>query len=207
MQTGQCSGNASLMLVIGIGMKQADGDRFDGILSAQPPQAPADGFAKRLQHSAVGSQTLFDSDTAGRVDDRRRALDLQITEVSAVLAADDEHILKACGRNKQGARTPALEKGIGADRGAVDNLKLRRQGQPGRVIGMGEEMQQPGQDGPDRVVGGGRNLMGYGGRTVQQKKIGEGAAGIDPEFHGNECSSLRAWKRLNVCRNRQKPRY
>ena len=105
-----------------------------------------------------------------------------------VLAPDLEQVGEAAGCDQSGAGAAFLQQRVGSDRHPV-----------GERLDRGGPGTGPLEDGADRahhprrlVSRGGRHLRGVDGAVVEQDRVGEGPADVDPEQHRLSCQLLLA---------------
>ena len=103
---------------IGVGMQEADRDRFD-LLRLQPLDGARDLFLRKRRHfRAVVRDAARDFDAAIARRGRHRLRDVEVEVMRPALARELEHVAKARGRDHAGARPLAFEHRVGRERRA-----------------------------------------------------------------------------------------
>ena len=188
-------GQPPLVDGIQVGVEQADRERRDAA-GGQRPDGPAGvGLVERRAHAAVGEHPLGHlADEAAR-DQRGRLLDLQVVDLVALLAADDQHVAEAAGREQADAGRLALDDDVGAERGAVHSLAQRRPVHAGAADQLVETGQAGrGGIGIRREPLAGRQLA----RRRLQHEVGERATDVEPD-------AIRHGLRSGARRGRDRP--
>ena len=165
-------GDGGFVLRVRKRKKQANGDR----LRLFRPQ-PASEFLKivrrnRLHDFAIARDSLGDAKTHLAGNQRRNPVKEEVVELGPGLAADFENVFKSrCGHQRR-ARSGALQQGVGADGGAVQQRK--------RLVRSGD-FRHALENCPRRVVGSGEHFEQPYAATLHPNAIGEGAAGVDSD--------------------------
>ena len=126
-ELGGDGGGAALVIGVGVGVQEADRHRLDpfpGQLHAGLADRP---LVQLLQHLAARVQALPHLEPQAPLDQGLRQLEEQVVDVVASLAADLQGVPEAGGRQQAGARSLALDQGVGDQGGSVNQpLDLRR---------------------------------------------------------------------------------
>ena len=166
------------MIVMGIGVEQADGDGAHPVACKLPPDRRNCGLVERDQHVAVGRQPFADGEAADARHQRLRPVDHQVVMVEPLLVALLDDVAKALGGDQRGARTLALDQRIGRQRGAMD--------EDPDIGGRQRRLTQHGVDAVEhaafRGVGRGQDLAARPPAGDLEHDIGEGAADIGGEL-------------------------
>ena len=158
-----------LMRIVAIRVQQTDRDRLHAL---QPFRQIAD--PERRFHCAIEQNPLFDSETKLTGHQRNGKGRGQVVEFGPILAPDRNQIFESLGRDKGGACTFALEQRVGGHSGAVHHASL-----------LPADAPQPIEDHAGGRRGIRPQLEGFQFSVViKHHKVGECAAGIDTDAHG-----------------------
>ena len=125
-----------LVGVIGIGVDQRDGDRFDAVLQQFVDRRLDAVFAKRAQDLAAVVDPLRDLDPVGPRHQRLRLLPRQVVQPRHSEAPYLQDVAKALGGDEAGLNPALFQERIGGDRGAVDHFVKIGTGQTVRGKGF-----------------------------------------------------------------------
>ena len=119
----------SFVLGVHIGIQQADGDRLEAARCKRRHQV-ARGAVEvyRGQDRAVGEDPFGDLEARRARDDGIGLLVLQIIDVVAAMALEDENIAEALRRDERRRKSLSLEHGIGGDGRSVGEVLDRPEG-------------------------------------------------------------------------------
>ena len=111
-----------LVLRVGVGVKQADGNRFHPLL-CQAASHPRHGrFIQGSDHPPPGIQALGDPETEVTGHQRPGFLELEVVETGPNLAGDLQQVSKPLGGDEAGAGNGALDDGVGGHGGPVHQV-------------------------------------------------------------------------------------
>ncbi len=132
---GEDRADAELVLGVDVGVKEANGDRFD-LLPPQDDRRLANrGLVERQQDLALGAEPLAHGDRPVARNERPGLLELRVVERGSHLTCDLEQIAKAVGGDEAAACDVPLDDRVGcdgrcveheADLGAVDLVACKR---------------------------------------------------------------------------------
>ena len=112
----------ALVAGVAIGMEEAHRHRFDpGRLQLVDRRIDVVRIQRR-QHAALRIQPLAHAQAHRALDQRLGLLPTEVVGERNADAAQLQHVAKALGRDEPGARAPALENGVGRDRGRVHDF-------------------------------------------------------------------------------------
>ncbi len=187
MRVRQCLAQVGgdLLLVGGIemGEEQTDRHRLGAALAQRCRQSLRLALAKWLD-DAVRPDPLGGLEAQLRPDQRRRLRRAEAVEIGAVLAGDLEQVGEATGRDQRRAGAAFLQQRVGADGHPVGEDLDRA----GLGAGPGQHLAHRRHHSLGLGAGGGRDLGAVDGALVEQDRVGEGAADVDPEQHQTQVS-------------------
>ena len=167
---------------VGIGVQEADGDRFDRFR----PQLRADfaqaSLVQRPPDTPIGQHALRRVEAQAPLDQGRRFPQRQVVHVIAPLVADLDSVAEAGGRQQRGLRALAFDERIGDQRGAMRDIADRARMQAGGAQQVFYAFQHRG-----RGIGIGRQQLfdrDLPALHVEGDDVGEGAADIDCKQSG-----------------------
>ena len=162
--------HALLVDRVGVGVQQADRNRFD-TESAEFFGESFHGLSVKITlDRAVVKNPLRQSKSQLGWDKLPFCRREQIIQPFPVLPADDKQVLESLSGKKRRASALALEKRIGGDGGAVDDLS-------------GVQIPQPFEDRLRRIVRRRANFAGVVTAPVPNDEVGESAAGVNSNAH------------------------
>ena len=163
-----------------VGEEQADRDRLGAAASRSSRPAARARPSPSGSSDALGPDPLVGLEAQLGLDQRRRLRGAEAVEVGAVLAADLEQVGEAAGGDQRRAGAAFLEQRVGPDRHPVgEDLDRRRRSAPARASTASIALITP----ADSLAGRGRDLGGVDVAAVEQDRVGEGPADVDPEQH------------------------
>jgi hypothetical protein len=177
--------DCALVPRLGIGVKEADGNR----LGAQTPYGCADGLycgaRERHENAAVEGRALRDTEAMASVEQRLGLARLEGIDVGTSLPGDLEEVFEARRGEQNHACSAALQQRVGGDRRPVRDVDRRRR------LAIGKQVAQSLHNGARRIVGCRRDLVKAQAAALEADEIGERAAGVDtderdgsaPTFH------------------------
>src|SRR5881296_4786731 len=116
-------GQPLLVLRVEVRVQQADREGGDAAIDQRADRAARVGFVQRRPHRAVGEHALGDlADQAPR-HERARLLDLEVVDLVALLAPDEQHVAEAARGEQADAARLALDDDVAAERRAVHGLR------------------------------------------------------------------------------------
>ena len=174
------SPDAALVVGIEIGVDEVDDERFGACRARRLNRRPRLLLVERRHHRARGVDPFRYLEASLARHDGLEAAE-HAPRVGPCAPAELQRIAEALGGDERAAHPLALQHGVGADRGAVDDrLESIR-----RVSKCCEARHEP-----VRLIRRRRRHLGdaHGaGGLIHQQQVGEGAADIDPE------PATRAW--------------
>jgi len=179
---------APLVRRIGIGVQQADRDRFDALLPQPLGDLARLGFVERLLHLTTRAEPLGEFVAQAPWHQRRRLLVLQVVHHGDAQPPHLEHVAKAFGGDQRRLRALVLEDGVRRDRGGMHHRLDVSRRDAVRLAQLSDRR----QDGAAVVVRRGRNLQRTHRATAAHDDVGEGAADVaaeDVARHGASISS------------------
>jgi hypothetical protein len=182
--------HAALVLGVGIGVDEADGDGLDAALAQDRGHAPRPGVVDRLEELAVVADALVDLEAVAPADVRRRDVLVGVPEVLLRTSADLDDVAEARRRDHRGAREGARDQGVRRHRRSVREDCHVAQVDLGRVAHAVDH-------GVDRIGGRRGHLRHrHGARVlVEDADVGERPADVDgyPQpCHSSSITSSRA---------------
>ena len=163
---------------VAVGEQQADRDR----LGARAPGLVDDArelVLGQLLDDAVGPDPLGSAEAHPLGDQRGRLRRAEVVEAGPVLAPDVEEVGEPTGGDERGPRAALGQQRVGAHGHAVrEDLDLGRLG-----AGALERRLDRGEDPPGLVLGRRRRLRRVQRPPVEDHRVGEGPADVDPEEH------------------------
>ena len=120
---GHDRGEPPLVNGVHVRVQETDGERGDAPRDEFTHRAAGVGLVERCANRAVGEDALGDLADESPRDQRARLLDLEVVDLVALLATDDQHVAKATRRQKPDAARLALDHDVRAEGGAVDRLR------------------------------------------------------------------------------------
>ena len=165
---------------IEIGMQEADGDRLDAVARHRFGERRTQPFEiGRSQHRAVVFDALRHFEAQMARHQRLGKPDAQIEEVVAALEPDIERVAEALAHEHRRRRAFAFDHRIGHQRGAVDDRRQLRDGDPG----LGRDDADALDHGLRRIGSAGQALMrrDLAHLVVEEREIGERAADVDAD--------------------------
>ncbi len=113
---------AALMLRVGVGMDQADGDAFDAVrLQDLGDDAVDRGFIERDQHLALRAGALDDLDTHMARHERLRQIEVDVVDLEPPFGRDLQGVAEAVRGDERRACALALDQRVCGQRRAVDH--------------------------------------------------------------------------------------
>ena len=164
---------------IGVGVEEADGDRFHALGLELRGRLAEGGLVEGADHLAGRVEALRHPEAAVARHQGRRLLEVDIVEGGPDLALDLQQVAEALGGDEPGGREAALDDGVGGHRRPVDDVAHLLGRDPRLVEDAGGDAQEA--------------LGGVGGRggeladvdpaagLVHEGGVGEGAADVDAE--------------------------
>ena len=178
-------GGAPLVRRIDVGVKEADGDRLHPVPDQRPDRPAQTRLVEGDEDLAVEGDPLADLADARARDQRGGLLDEEVVELVALLAADDEDVAEAPGREERDVSALPLDDDVRAEGRAVHRLR-----EIGPIeAGAGDQLVEPVHARPRRVVRSREALAGEETSVVGlERKVGEGSADVepDPERHAGD---------------------
>ena len=172
-------GDRPLVGRVEIGEQQADGDRLGSDLARLGHDPVELGLLQRLDHP-LGAEPLAGLDPRRGVDQRLGLGSAQVVELRPVLARDLEQVGEPAGRDQRRPGPAALEQRVRAHGHPVgedlDRVGVR--------VRRGERRLDRLEHSLGLVGGRGRRLGGEQAGAVEDHRVGERPADVDPEQHG-----------------------
>jgi len=164
-------------------VEQAHRERRHAARGQRPDRPASIVLVQRRPHGAVGEDPLADLADEPTRDQRGGLLDLQVVDLIALLAPDDENVAEAAGRQEPDAARLALDDDVGAERRAVDRLRDVRPGNKS----LREQRVEAGQA-RLRGIGIGREPLAGGDLTGGrlEDEVGERPADVEPDSIGGQ---------------------
>jgi hypothetical protein len=166
-------------------VKEADGDRLHPVPDQRPDRPAQARLVEGDEDLAVEGDPLADLADARARDQRGGLLDEEVVELVALLAADDEDVAEAPGREERDVSALPLDDDVRAEGRAVHRLR-----EIGPIeAGAGDQFAEPVHARPRRVVRSREALAGEETSVVGlERKVGEGSADVepDPERHAGD---------------------
>src|SRR6267154_2299614 len=163
----------ALVLRVGVGVQEADGDRFN-LFFREPPAGAFDASALQgLQDIARGEHALADFPRQLTWDERAVPVEEKIVGFGAVAASDGVHVARPSRDDQAGLRAFALDQGVDGGGRAVDQLADL----PGIYAAHAQAI-----DDPLDELGGRGEALGLGepaGGLVKGHQVRESPADID----------------------------
>ena len=124
-------GDAALVARLGVGVQQADRDRFDVLAHKLVGERPDRVLVERDQYVAARVDPFIDAEAALARHQRRRLVHIDVVLLEAAFGADLDGVAKALGDDHCGPRTLAFDNGVGRQCRAVDDEPEITRRQPG----------------------------------------------------------------------------
>ena len=167
--------DAQLMLRLAIGVNERNRDRLDLLLAQRVGERAHRAFVERQQHAAVGGDALRRFEPQRTRNQWCRPHHFKIVLVEAVAERELDRVLEARRGDQRGAGATALDDGIGAERGAVDD----QADAVGRDAGLAENQRDGAHDSFLGRVSGGEHLAREKAARGLQHDIRKGPSDID----------------------------
>jgi len=152
------------------GEEEDDGQAFGIPLCELGGQLGHAHLVERCKYVARRIQAFGRLQPPAVFDQRGGPLLAEMIELGAVLAADDEDVGEACGREQRGLGAAPFQQRIGGDGHAVDHVGL-----------LDAQRIQSGDDGATLVIWSRRNLVDREAAVRQNDKIGERTADVNAD--------------------------
>ena len=191
----QQGADSLLVQGVAIAVQQADRDRCYPARLDPCGDLPHAILVQRHQHVTVHRDPFDCAEAVVAGDERLGELQFQIVEVVTTLGPDAQDVLEPVRGDQRGLRTPTLQHGICDDGGRSED----RGNIAAPLLSHIQQLVDALQYSAGRIVGRAEHLVGvHHPGIVEQREIGERAAGVECKFHRDPLDKIHGEKGLGL---------